>query len=204
MPVQQHQVEHPLHQPCDPLANRGARDSVAAGHRRERPAPVDFLHRPQNVAQVVDLARKQIAVQNTLARPAAPAPGQPDAQPPVAGGRLHTPLHPACGQAELVAAAASADTTAKNRVVGPRQDFGIGSTIHREYVDQPRTSKTAPGFVATKAGAVALSAPWGTRSTRREGYAERPSEAMGCDSQKARVTTTGSGSRRTGRGSPGR
>jgi len=50
MPVQQHQVEHSLDQPPDPLANRGARDPVAAGRRRERPAPVDLPHRSQNIA----------------------------------------------------------------------------------------------------------------------------------------------------------
>jgi hypothetical protein len=148
MPVEQHQIEDPLDQTSDPLANAGSRDSVAAGHRRNRLALVDVRHRPQDVLYPVDLARKQLAGQNALARSTSSTPRQPDAHPPVAGGRQYAPLDPAAGQAESVTPAAGADTTAKNRVIRARHNRGIESKIHWKYVGQPRTSKTAPGFVA--------------------------------------------------------
>ncbi len=120
MTVEERQVEDPLHQPPRPFANAGPRDSVAAGHRCNRHSLFNFRHRPQNVGDVIGLARKQIARQNTLARATQSTAGQPDTQPPIARGCLHAPPNPAAGQGGLIRAAARTHTTAKNRVVCAR------------------------------------------------------------------------------------
>lgn len=144
MPVEPHQVENPLHQPPDPPANAGRRDPVAAGDRRDRLALMDLRHGSEDVPDVVGLARQRIAGQHPLPRSTASTPRQPDAQPPIARGRLQAPLHPAAGQRELVAAAPGAGATAENRVVRARQDLGIAARIDGKYVDH-RVPSSGPG-----------------------------------------------------------
>ena len=189
MPIEHRQVEDPLDQSSDPLANAGPGDGMAASHRCDRLALVDFFHRPQDGPYAMDLARKQIEGQNTFARPASRTPRQPDAESLIASGRLGTSLHPAVGQHELVAAAPSADATAKNRLLRTRQNSGVAGTIHDKYVDQTAYLEDGSGDLRQQSPG-----PSSFLVSELGGYGGKDtggkrSEAMGCDSQKARFTT---------------
>lgn len=135
MTIEERQVEDPMRQASDPLAHARPRDPVAAGHGCDLHSRSDFRHGPQDVGDVIGLTRKQVAGQNSLARPTRSTAHQPKAQLPVARGGLHAPLNPAAGQSEIVGTATSADTTLKNRVLSARQDLGVAGRIHSEYVD---------------------------------------------------------------------
>ena len=189
MTIEERQVEDPLYQPPRPFANAGPRDSVAAGRSCNRHSLLNFRHRPQNVGDVIGLARKQIARQNTLARTTQSTAGQPDTQPPMARGSLHAPLNPAAGQGKLIRAAARAHTTAKNRVVCARQNLGVACRLHGKYVDHRVPSRRLRGFSTKMPGAVALSAPWGLDDQGKDNDGGR-SKATGCDSHNAGVTTS--------------
>lgn len=84
MPVELRQVEHPLHQSPEPLADASGRDVMAPCDHRDGLTLMDLRYGLEDGVHIVDLAGKQIVGQRTLARSTPATPHQPDPHPSIA------------------------------------------------------------------------------------------------------------------------